>query len=414
MNIIEIINKKKNKEVLSEDEINYFISNLNNIESYQISALLMAIVINGMNNDETVYLTNAMANSGDKISYDFNTVDKHSTGGVGDKVTLIVGPIVAALGCNVAKMSGRGLGYTGGTADKLESISGFKINLSEEEFVKQINDINISIITQTKNISPADKVLYSIRDVTATVESIPLIAASIMSKKIASGSKNLVIDVKVGNGAFMKNKKDALELSNLMVEIGKAYGINTRAILTNMDIPLGSNVGNFLEVKEVIDILKNNTLCDLRDVSIEIASNMVSLYMNIDVLEAKKKVISVLENGLGYDKFKEFIEYQNGCLDNYDYDYKYEVKAIGDGYLNIDALKVGELSVLLGAGRLKKDDEIDYKAGVVLVKKVNDYVNIGDTLAYLYTENNIELSSLNLFSYNKSKIDYEMIYEVVC
>ncbi len=413
MNIIDIINKKKNKKVLSEDEIIYFIKNLNRIETYQISALLMAIVINGMNEEETIFLTNAMVNSGDKIEFNFNTVDKHSTGGVGDKVTLIVGPIVAALGCNVAKMSGRGLGYTGGTADKLESIKNFKIKLTEKEFVNQIKDINIAVITQTKNISPADKVLYSIRDVTATVESIPLIAASIMSKKIASGSKNLVLDVKVGNGAFMKNKKDALKLANLMVKIGEANGIKTRAILTNMDIPLGNNIGNKLEIKEVIDILKNNTDCDLKNVCIEIASQMVSLYHNISVNEAKMKVKTILDCKDAYNKFIEFIEYQKGTLEDYNYDYKYELKASSNGYLNIDALKAGELSVLLGAGRITKDDKIDYNAGIEFLRSVNDYVNEGDVLAYLYTSKVIKIDDVNIFSYNKKKINYEMIYEVV-
>ena len=292
MRMYDIIEKKKNKLPLTKEEIEFFVNGYvsNEIPDYQISSLLMAIVLNGMDDIEVTNLTLAMANSGDKLKLDFNAVDKHSTGGVGDKTTLIITPIVACLDCKVAKMSGKGLGYTGGTIDKLESIPNFKVQLSDEEFTKQINDINVSIISQTKNIAPADKKIYALRDVTATVESLPLIASSIMSKKIASGAKNLVLDIKVGSGAFMKDVTSATKLGQTMVNIGKNASINTVAILTNMNEPLGNSIGNNLEVLEAIEVLKGNGPKDLTDISIELASYMVSITKKITYEEAKTKV----------------------------------------------------------------------------------------------------------------------------
>ncbi len=409
MKFIDIITNKKNKKELSKEEINFFITNLDIIPDYQISALLMAIVINGMTEEETINLTMAMAYSGDVISYDFKTVDKHSTGGIGDKVTLVVAPIVASLGCKVAKMSGKGLGYTGGTIDKLESIKGFKTDLSEEDFIKQIENINLAIITQSKNISPADKKLYALRDVTATVESMPLIAASIMSKKIASGSKNLVLDVKVGKGAFMKNLKEARELATLMVKIGQGCGINTKAILSNMDIPLGKNIGNQLEVIEAIEVLEGKA-GNLTDVCIEVATHMVSLYQNISYDDSKKLVLETIKNKNALNKFYEFIKYQGGSLEFSEAKYKKEIFATNSGYINYDALEIGNISVMLGAGRLKKEDIIDYKAGVVLNKEVNEKVLKGELIATLYSDNEISINNINCIS---DKKDYELIYEVI-
>ena len=316
MRMYDIIEKKKNKLPLTKEEIEFFVNGyVNNlIPDYQVSSLLMAIVLNGMDDLEVTNLTLSMANSGDRLNLNFNAVDKHSTGGVGDKTTLIITPIVASLDCKVAKMSGKGLGYTGGTIDKLESIPGFKVQLSDEEFINQINSINLSVISQTKNMAPADKKIYALRDVTATVESIPLIASSIMSKKIASGAKNLVLDIKVGSGAFMKNINDATKLGKTMVNIGKNASINTVAVLSNMNEPLGNNIGNNLEVLEAIEVLKGNGSKDLTDISIELASYMVSITKKITYEEAKTKVIEVLNNGQALNKFYELIKYQDGDI----------------------------------------------------------------------------------------------------
>ena len=310
MTMYDIIEKKKNKNTLTKEEISLFVNGYvnNEIPDYQVASLLMAIVLNGMNDEEVTNLTLAMANSGDKMEYNFKAVDKHSTGGVGDKTTLIVAPIVASLGCKVTKMSGKGLGFTGGTIDKLESIPGFRVQLSEEDFIHQINEINIALISQTKNIAPADKKIYALRDVTATVDSIPLIASSIMSKKIASGASNLVLDVKVGTGAFMKNIEDAKKLAITMVNIGKNANINTLAILSNMNQPLGNNIGNVLEVKEAIEVLEGNGPIDLKELSIELATYMVSLYKNIDYNLAKQEVLKTLESKQALNKFHQFIK----------------------------------------------------------------------------------------------------------
>ena len=305
MNIVDIINKKRLKKELTDEEIKYVVNGYLNdeIKDYQMSSLLMAILLNDMTNDEIYSLTKYMADSGNKLdltSLGDNVVDKHSTGGVGDKTTLIITPIVASCGVKVAKMSGKGLGHTGGTIDKLESIPGFKVNLKEEDFINQVNKINAAITSQTENIAIADKKIYALRDVTGTVESIPLIASSIMSKKIALGAKKLVLDVKVGNGALIKNIEDAKRLSKLMIDIGKHNNIEVICILTNMDIPLGNNIGNSLEVEEAIDILKNNKKGTLTDLCVELSSHMVSLGLNITYEKAKSKVLKNLENGNAY------------------------------------------------------------------------------------------------------------------
>ena len=420
MRMYDIIEKKKNKLSLTKEEIEFFVNGFvsNEIPDYQISSLLMAIVLNGMDDIEVTNLTLAMANSGDKLKLDFNAVDKHSTGGVGDKTTLIITPIVACLDCKVAKMSGKGLGYTGGTIDKLESIPNFKVQLSDKEFINQINDINVSIISQTKNIAPADKKIYALRDVTATVESIPLIASSIMSKKIASGAKNLVLDIKAGSGAFMKNIIDATKLGQTMVNIGKNVSINTVAILTNMNEPLGNSIGNNLEVLEAIEVLKGNGPKDITDISIELASYMVSITNKITYEKAKTKVIEVLNNGQALNKFYELIKYQSGDISKLKHNSKYEYKVYAKetGYITkMDTAKIGKISSMLGAGRVKKDDLIDYNAGIILNKKINDYVNTNDLLATLYTDKEIDLIKeyLESIEISNQPIDNKLILGVI-
>ena len=421
MNIIDIINKKRLKEELSDEEIKYIIDNYLNeeIKDYQMSSLLMAILLNGMSNEEIYSLTKYMANSGDILDLTELgpiVVDKHSTGGVGDKTTLIISPIVASCGVKVAKMSGRGLGHTGGTIDKLESIPGFRVNLTSEEFINQVNDINVAITSQTENVALADKKIYALRDVTGTVESIPLIASSIMSKKIALGAKKLVLDVKVGKGALIKNKEDAIKLSNLMIDIGKQNNIEVICILTNMDIPLGSNIGNSLEVQEAIDILNNNKQGNLTDLCIELSSHMVSLGLNIEYELAKEIVIENINNKNAYHKFLELIKYQNGNLDNLPKSKnKYEIKSITEGYLtDIDAYKLGLLSMSLGAGRESKEDTIDYGAGIIIHKNINDYINKEDIIMTLYTDKEITSIDNTIFKIsNKKRDDITLIYDII-
>jgi len=410
MNIIDIINKKRLKEVLTDEEIQYVVNGYLNgeIKDYQMSSLLMAILLNDMTNEEIYSLTRYMAESGDKLNLDVlgeNVVDKHSTGGVGDKTTLIITPIVASCGVKVAKMSGRGLGHTGGTIDKLESIPGFTVNMKEEEFLEKVNKINVAITSQTENIAIADKKIYALRDVTGTVESIPLIASSIMSKKIALGTKKLVLDVKVGSGALIKNVEDAKRLSKLMIDIGKHNNMEVICILTNMDVPLGNNIGNSLEVEESIAILRDNKQGTLRDLCIELSSHMVSLGLNINYDEAKTKVMENLENGTAYKKFLELIKYQNGnieslpkCLN------KYEIKSMTEGYLvNMDAYKLGVLSMSLGAGRKNKEDTLDYSAGIVIHKNINDYINKEDIVMTLYTNKEITSLDNSIFKISEEK-----------
>jgi pyrimidine-nucleoside phosphorylase len=421
MNIIEIINKKRLKQTLTDDEIKYVIDNYlsGEIKDYQMSSLLMAILLNDMTNEEIYSLTKYMADSGDKLdlsSLGDNVVDKHSTGGVGDKTTLIIAPIVASCGVKVAKMSGRGLGHTGGTIDKLESIPGFTVNLNEQAFLNQVNEIGAAITSQTENIAIADKKIYALRDVTGTVESIPLIASSIMSKKIALGTKKLVLDVKVGNGALIKNIDDARRLSNLMIDIGKHNNIEVICILTNMNIPLGNNIGNSLEVEEAIDILKNHKLGSLRDLCIELSSHMVSLGLNITYEEAKEKVLNNLDNGEAYNKFVELVTKQNGNINNLPKATgKYEIKSMTKGYLvDIDAYKLGILSMNLGAGRKNKEDKIDYSAGIIVNKNINDYINEGDVIMTLYTNKEITEIDNTIFKISDKKVeDNKLIYEII-
>ena len=422
MNIIDIITKKRLGKILSEEEISYVIENyLNgNIKDYQMSSLLMAILLKGMTDREIINLTDNMLNSGERLDLSMlgEVVDKHSTGGVGDKTTLIIAPLVSACGVNVLKMSGRGLGHTGGTIDKLESIPGFNVSMSFDECFRQVSDIGLAVVSQTANLVPADKKIYALRDVTGTVESLPLIASSIMSKKIASGAKKLVIDVKVGTGALIKNIKDAIKLSELMKTIGNSYGIEVVCVITNMDIPLGRNIGNALEVEEAMMLLQNKVKGNLYDVCIELASQMVRLGLNITYGDAKDKVIENLENGNAYNKFIEFVEYQNGDLSKLPSSLnKYEVKATKSGYIsNIDALSLGNLSMHLGAGREFLEDELDYGAGIILNKTIKDKVEIGDVLMTLYT--NKVLDDNNIYSdafviVKDMPEDLELIYKVL-
>ena len=413
MDMINIIQKKKRNLVLSKKEIEYVVNEYVNgkIPDYQMSALLMAIYFNGMNYQETTDLTLAMVNSGDVMnlsSINGVTVDKHSTGGVGDKTTLIVAPIVAALGGHVAKMSGKGLGHTGGTIDKLESIEGFKTTLSEDEFFKQVNNIGVAVIGQTGNLTPADKKMYALRDVTGTVDSIPLIASSVMSKKIAAGSDCIVLDVKVGSGAFMKDLESATELAETMIQIGNGAGRKVIVLITNMDVPLGRNIGNSLEVKEAIEILKGEGPKDLRDVSIELATYMHALCKKFcnkgkekfecdieadEIAVARKEVIECIASGKALDKLKEMVKMQGGneeFVSNVDLFPKAlcveKMLATEAGYIvKMDTEKIGLVSSELGAGRKTKDDVIDYTAGIVLNKTVGDYVEVGECIAELHS-----------------------------
>ena len=422
MNIISIINKKRLGKILNEEEIKYIIEGYTKgeIPDYQMSSLLMAITLKGMTEHEIITLTKYMLESGDKLNLSTldNVVDKHSTGGVGDKTTLIIAPLVASCGCKVAKMSGKGLGHTGGTIDKLESIPKFKVNLSEEEFIENVSKIGVAIVSQTANLAPADKKIYALRDVTGTVESNALIASSIMSKKIASGSKNLVIDIKVGTGALIKTKTSARELAKLMIKIGASYGIKVVCILSNMDIPLGSNIGNALEVEEAIDVLKNGKTGPLTDLCIELATQMVRLGLNISYKEAKDKVLENLKSKKAYKKFESFIRAQGGNLIFLPKSrYTYEIKSKESGYLNrIDALSLGKLSMYLGAGREKLTDKLDYGAGIVINKNIGDYIKKDDLLMTLHTSKKIKsLDNLEeAFKIEKRrKKKKELIYEVI-
>lgn len=423
MTIIDIIEKKKNKEVLTYEEIEFVIQGMleHSIEDYQISALLMAIVLNGMNIEETYHLTDVMLKSGERIDLsgiDGTIVDKHSTGGVGDKVTLILGPLLASLDVKMAKMSGRGLGHTGGTIDKLESIPGYKVELTREEFIKQVNDIGLAVISQSGNIVPADKKLYALRDVTGTVDSIPLIASSIMSKKIASGADIIFIDVKVGNGALMKTYDSAKELAQTMIEIGKRFNKTVFCILTNMHEPLGLAIGNSLEVKEAMDCLNGYGPVDVMELIIKMAGVILNKVKGISIEDAENLCMKYLNNGLAYEKFKQLVEYQNGDLTKLDISQRvFSVKSIKTGYINkINALGLGEITRIIGAGRLTKEDVIDPGVGLVLTHKVGDYVNVGDELLKVYlSEKDVRLDLiLNCFDISETKVENEsLIYEIL-
>ena len=399
MNILDIITRKKNNQSLSYDELSFaFNSYLNgSIPDYQMSALLMAIVINGMNMTETLALTDIFLKSGDELNLGEkieNLVDKHSTGGIGDTTTLIIGPMCASLGMKMAKMSGRGLGITGGTIDKLESIPGFNVNLSEEEFISQVENIGFAVVSQTKNLTPLDKVIYALRDVTGTAESIPLIASSIMSKKLALGSKNILIDVKVGKGALMKNINDANTLCKYLEEIGDAYNRNVRTIIGNMDAPLSYAIGNSLEVCEAMNVL-NGKKCPLYDACVEIVANLYDMTFSSGLEEGYKQARYVLESKKALNKFYEFVHAQGGSLRGVSVaKNKIKITASETGEVEkIDALKVGELAATLGASKKSLDDKIDYTVGIMLNVKIGDHVNTGDTLYTIYTnEENLNLS----------------------
>lgn len=406
MRMYDIIAKKRDGHALSEKEITFFVNGYTRgeIPDYQVSALLMAICFNGMNEAETRQLTMAMRDSGDRVDLSMfggKTVDKHSTGGVGDKTSLIVAPLAASLGCKVAKMSGRGLGHTGGTVDKLESIAGFRTTLTAEEFHRQVENNGIAVVGQSGNLAPADKKLYALRDVTATVSSIPLIASSIMSKKLAAGSDHIVLDVKVGAGAFMKEETQARELARTMVEIGKGCGRHVRAVLTDMETPLGCAVGNALEVKEAVAVLKGDTAFpDLREVSVVLATQMVASCLNIPEEDARLRVEEALTSGKAYATFCEWVTAQGGDVEAIEQDafgkarYAFTVTAAEDGYITaMDAEKIGECAVLLGAGRRTKEDTIDPTAGLILHRKTGDVVKAGDPIATLYSSMTEDVTS---------------------
>ena len=398
MRMVDIIEKKRDGGKLTKEEIEFFVNGYvrGDIPDYQASALLMAIYFRNMDYDETLNLTLAMENSGDKLDLsDINgiKVDKHSTGGVGDKTSLVLAPMVAALGGKVAKMSGRGLGHTGGTIDKLESIPGFNTSLSEEAFVKQVNDIGIAITGQTGNLAPADKKLYALRDVTATVENISLIASSIMSKKLAAGADAILLDVKTGSGAFMKEESDAIQLAKEMVEIGKSAGRKMTAVITNMDEPLGMAVGNILEVKEAIDTLKGNGPDDFVELIETLASHMLILGGAVkDFDEGLMRVRESIQSGKALDKFKQFVAAQGGDTKYIDHpelfeqaDIIEEIRSEQDGFVgSIDAQEMGICSLILGGGRETKESVIDPTVGLVFSKKVADPVKKGDVLATIY------------------------------
>lgn len=400
MRMIDIIHKKRNNFPLTKEEIEFFIDEYvkGNIPDYQVSALLMAICCNELNSDEMFYLTNAMLHSGDIIDLSEISgvkVDKHSTGGVGDKTSLVVAPLAAVYGVKMAKMSGRGLGHTGGTLDKLESIPGFKIELTGEEFIKQVNEIGLAIIGQTANIAPADKKLYALRDVTGTIEAEGLIASSIMSKKLASGADHIVLDVKVGSGAFMKDKESALSLAKQMVRIGEAFNKETVATLTDMSQPLGCAIGNSLEVIEAIETLKGRGPEDFEELCIKLTAEILLIAKLAETEEeAEKMAMDAIKDGRGLEKLRQMIEYQHGdtrVIDDYSL-FKQASDVIELVYEDerevyvseIDALTLGEASVLLGAGRATKEDEIDHSVGIILNKKIGDKLETGDVIAKLY------------------------------
>lgn len=422
MTIIDIITKKKNKQELNYEEMKYAIDGYlkGEIKDYQMSSLLMAITINGMTKKETFDLTEIMLNSGEKINLDElqPVVDKHSTGGVGDKTTLILAPLVAACGVNIAKMSGRGLGFTGGTIDKLESIPGFNTSIDINKFKDQVKKIKVAIVGQMGNLVPADKKIYALRDVTGTVESIPLIASSIMSKKLASGASCIVIDVKVGNGALMKTLDDAKKLANLLVEIGKQHNKKVVCFITDMDEPLGYAIGNSLEVIESINTLKGRGPKDLTNLVIELASYMVSMAKNITVEQAKQEVIENINNNKAYNKFIELVENQGGFINNIKVSNNIlSIKSKEEGYIkHIDALRLGENARIIGAGRLSKEENIDFEVGIVLNKKVGDYIKEGEELLKVYINNKTlpEEEFIKCFEITKEKIEEnKLIKEII-
>ncbi len=432
MRMVDLIIKKRDNHELTKEEIEFIVSEYTNknIPDYQMSSFLMAVVLNGMTEMERSTLTMAMVNSGEIVdlsAIEGVKVDKHSTGGVGDKTTLILAPLVASLDIPVAKMSGRGLGHTGGTLDKIEAIEGAKIEISLEDFINQVNDKKIAVIGQTGSLAPADKLLYALRDVTGTVESIPLIASSIMSKKIAAGSDAIVLDVKLGTGAFMKTLDQATELAEAMVSIGNNVGRQTVACITNMAEPLGFAVGNALEVIEAIETLKGNGPKDLVELVLELGANMVVCAKKADSIEEAKKMLQTnIDNGKGLEKLRVFIEAQGGdknVVDNYDLfdkaQYKIDIVADKDGYIeSIDALQIGVSAMHLGAGRATKEDIIDMGVGIVLNKKQAEQVKKGDVLAVAHSsKENIDAIAKNIkdaFKISEQPVEkLKLIFDVI-
>lgn len=397
--IADILNKKRLGKELSYQELDFAFSGYLNgsVKDYQMSALLMAICINGMSDDEIFALTKIFIDSGDILTYDDLgiVVDKHSTGGIGDKTTLVIAPIVASCGVPVVKMSGRGLGYTGGTIDKWESIPGFNVNLTEDKIMKQVKKIGVVSSSQTANLTPIDKVIYALRDVTGTVASIPLVASSIMSKKIAAGANKILIDIKVGKGALIKNKEEAKKLSDLMVKIGCFYQREVRTVISDMNTPLGYTVGNALEVLEAIDVLKGKQYGTvLSNLCIDLATDMVSMGKEISKQDAKLMVLESLNKGRAYEKFLELVNAQGGNISGIEVSKKKQkFIADRDGELvKIDALVAGKLSVELGAGRKTKEDKVDHSVGIKFHKLLGDKVKKGDILATVYVKEKINLS----------------------
>lgn len=412
MDILDIIDKKEKGEKLTKEELQYTIDGYLNgtIKDYQMSAFLTEIDLLGLTEEETINLTNIMLHSGEILNLGFdNITDKHSTGGVGDKTTIVLAPLVASLGVKIAKMSGRGLGHTGGTIDKLESIEGFQTSMTLEKFKEQVNKIGIALVGQMGNLVPADKKIYALRDVTGTVDSVPLIASSIMSKKLASGASNIVIDLKVGSGALVNSLDEAKELANLMVKIGKNNNKKTACVLTNMDEPLGYAIGNSIEVIEAINTLKGNGPEDLTNLVIKLGSIMTSMALNITEKEAEEKIKENLYNGKGYEKMLEWVEAQGGNINNISVaKNKRIILANQDGYINkINALGIGKLARKLGAGRLSKDEPIDLSVGIIIKHKVGDYVKKGEPLAeILYNEKQItDEEFLNCYTFSKENIE---------
>ena len=407
LTVYDVIAKKRDGGILTEEEIRFLIDGYcaGQIPDYQISAWLMAVYLRGMTAEETSILTDVMLRSGDIVDlaqFGHLSADKHSTGGVGDKTTFIVAPLAAVLGCKTAKMSGRGLGHTGGTIDKLEAIPGYRVSLSEKEFRAQVENIGVSVIGATGDIAPADKLLYALRDVTATVDSLPLIASSIMSKKLAAGTSTIVLDVTVGSGAFMKTQEDAEALAHAMVDIGVRAGKRITAVLTDMDQPLGRTIGNALELEEVIAFLQGDDagLDDLREVSLTLAAHMAANVHGISAEDAYRQAYDAWKSGAAYEKFVEWITGQGGDRTwlcdptvRQKAPYSTAIKAPCDGYLAFaDAEQIGLAAMQLGAGRKTKDDVIDMTAGIRMCRKVGEAVRVGETVAVLYTSNESRLA----------------------
>ena len=434
MRVVDIIEAKKQGKEHSKEEIDFLIHSLmdGTAADYQLSAWLMAVYFNGMTDDETAFLTDAMVRSGEVIDLGDianQVVDKHSTGGVGDKVTITLIPLLAACGVPVAKLSGKGLGHTGGTIDKLESIPNFNTNLSIPDLINQVKNIGVAIGAQTQKLTPADGKLYALRDVTATVDSRPLIASSVVSKKIASGANNIVLDVKYGSGAFMKTAEEAVKLSEIMVKIGKKLDKKITAVITSMDEPLGRAVGNSVEIIEAIEFLKGNiTTGDIAELTYDFAAlSMVQIGKAPDIDSAKKALKEAIISGKAIEKFRELIETQNGdssVIDDYSKfpptEFTYELKAEQNGFVShIDALKIAYGCKLLGAGRDKKTDDIDYGVGVFLNKKTGEEIKIGDTLCTIYSNN--EIKTQNAIKYcqeafmlsNTKPVEHDLIYRII-